>query len=273
MYVPANADWIGWFIGLCAVLLATVFYFKSKVVAQLSFQWRGRHLVGGAEADLPAEVAITYKGTNVPRLSSAEVIFWNSGNSTVRGLDIVEADPLRIVLSGDAHILRITINAVTREVNAFAATVHPEKPNEAVCSFDFLDKGDGVRLELLHTSKRRKPKIVGTIRGLPSGVHDCGRIARMSLALAGFTRLQSRRVIKAFNVGVVTLGFATALVGALGPAVEAVYHTKVHWLPAPPISTKVRLALVLAGVTYMLPGLFALWTNRRRFPRILSDDD
>lgn len=268
-----HGDWVGWVIGLCAVVLAVVFYFKSRVTAELACQWRGRHLVGGNEADLPAEVVIAYKGTTVPRLSSAEVILWNSGKSTVRGSDVVATDPLRIVLSEDARILRITVSAVTREVNAFAATVHSERLNEAICVFDFLDSGDGVRVELLHTSKRRTPKIKGTIRGLPSGIRDCGRIARMPIAFPGLTQLQGRKVIRGFNIGVVALGLASAVAGVFGPVIEAAYHPRLHWLAAPAMPTEVRVALIIGGLIYTLPGLFTLWTSRRRFPRILSGED
>jgi hypothetical protein len=170
----ANADWVGWLISLVAVVLAVLFFFKSKATPRLAHQWSGRRLVGGDEAALPDEVTIMYKGMKVPRLSSSLIALWNAGNLTIRGSDIVEADPLRIVVSKDATILRADVISTTRKVNSVKARVHHERQNEVLCSFDYLDSGDGAWIEILHTSENSHPDIVGTIRGLPRGISDWG---------------------------------------------------------------------------------------------------
>jgi hypothetical protein len=52
----------------------------------------------------------------------------------------------------------------------------PTKANRIVLSFDYLNPGDGAVFELLHTDKKPYPVVVGTIRGVPNGVRDWGRI-------------------------------------------------------------------------------------------------
>jgi hypothetical protein len=264
----AHGDWIGWLIGLIAVILAVVFYFKSRATARLVCQWRGRLLVGGEEADLPADVVITYKGAAVPRLSSAKVVFWNSGKLTVRGSDIVEADPLRIVLAEDAVILRAVVNSVTRSVNSFSVRIRPEKANEAICTFDFLDAGDGARIELLHTSNLKSAKVVGTIRGLPTGIGHLGKIQSVS-------KLRSSPVPLVWMIVIaMAVGLSTLLVGIFGPSFGPRYETIAACLHLPIIKSRTdRIAAILAGAVYVIPPTFILWSTRRRFPRALSEDE
>jgi hypothetical protein len=263
MNMPVNGDWIGWLIGSVAVVLATVFYFKTRTTARLVYQWGGRHLVGGETADLPDEVAIYYKGSNVPRVSSSKLVFWNAGNLTIRGSDIVEADPLRIVLFENAKILRVAVTSVTRAVNSFELEVNPKKENEVLCFFDYLDPGDGVRIEILHTSERRESKMTGTVRGLPEGISARGRIVRFPLPpVRGFRTLTTAMGF---------LGLGATLYGISIPIIQS--HFRSFWPLNIHLPREGRSAAIFIGLLYLFTGFFPLWVSRRRFPRALAEDD
>jgi hypothetical protein len=273
MSALANQDWIGWTIGLIAVVLAVIFYFKSKATTRLAYQRSGRHLVGGRGADLPDDVSIYYKGTVVPLLSSSEIVFWNAGTSTVRGSDIVEVDPLRITLDENTRILRILITMVTRKVNLFAVTVDPDKGSEALCSFDYLDPGDGVRIEMLHTSETRHPIMRGTIRGLPGGVSEWGQIRSPSAERIPFWG-KSLRVPRLWFQYVMTYGaFLFIILTAVARAIQSYLPKLAFWLPKHEISRSDQLAGSVVAAIYLITGAFPLWTKRRRFPKALSQDN
>ena len=54
------------------------------------------------------------------------------------------------------------------------AKISPDSRNQVICTFDYLDIGDGGVLEVLHTDEKRYPRVLGTIRGVPKGVLNWG---------------------------------------------------------------------------------------------------
>jgi hypothetical protein len=249
-----------------------VTYLSGRAVVKLAYQWTGKHLIGGEGTDLTDEVVISYKGAAVPRLSSTNVVLWNAGTQTFRGSDIVESDPLRIELPQDAQILRITVTKRSRPVNQFAARVDSVKKNQAICTFDYLDQGDGVRLEMLHTCEKRRPMVRGTIRGLPSGPTSWGRFQadtsdgpRTPIKLLNRTR----PLVLAFALG---LGCTAILIGLLATLIRARFPDAAAVLDISP-SKPLRVALVLAGLLYAVPSFLLLFFSRRRFPKALGSDD
>ena len=266
-------DWIGWSIGLVGVVLAAVFYFKSKTTTKLVYQWNSRYLVGGDAADLPDEVTISYKGIAVPRLSSTDIIFWNAGNLTIRDSDIVNADPLRIVLSEEAKILRTLVTVATRKVNQFVVRVHPERPNEAFCTFDYLDPGDGVRVEILHTSEKGRPDLRGTVRGLQRGVSAWGKIRTSSDDVSLSVRQIYSRLYVITPYLVSITGGALLVLILFAEMIQIRYPKMAFWVPKHRLGQIDVIAAAVTSLTYIVPGSFLIWARRKRFPKALSNDE
>lgn len=266
----ANHDWVGWAIGLIAVILAVFFYVKSRVVHRLAYQFEGRHLVGGEKAVLPDEVAVSYRGSIVPRLSASDLVIWNAGNQTLRGTDIVEKDPVRVIFSPESRILRAQVATATRAVNMFAIRLNPEHPNEALCEFDYLDPGDGVRLEILHTDEERYPTVKGTIRGLPEGMSNWGK-ARPIWS----DRYENPRANSSIFALTKYAPYTMAALGALATLVGTILWIRHRHNPqAKTLAIDANFDEIFFGTTgalYMLTGLFLIWTRRRRFPKSLAN--
>ena len=124
-------------------------------------------------------------------------------------------------------------------------------------AFDYLDPGDGAVIEVLHTDSKRFPEISGTIKGVPKGCLDWGRLRPMS-GLFPFPLNRPRRaLIVAFVVGLV---FFSA--GILIP--ESVFRQS-----QPPANQAIsfRQILVITGALYAGLPLLVLWLTRRRFLR------
>ncbi|MBA7677158.1 hypothetical protein ES703_85407 [subsurface metagenome] len=169
--------WIITLIGVIVGLVAAfIFYRLLRVGSRLVYQSRAMELIGKVKPALPKEVEILYENKSVPRLMRTHIILWNSGKATLNGEGIAQDDKLRFEFSKDTQVLRVhALKETRKKVNKFKAEVNPDHPNKVIFSFAYLDEGDGVTLEILHTDKEGYPKVKGNIRGLPKGILDWGR--------------------------------------------------------------------------------------------------
>lgn len=165
LFAWLNQGWTGIVVG---VLVAYYFYRKTRIVRKLAFQRQSTRLIGERHPELPGTVLVTYNGHAVERLTKSVVVVWNDGTVSVSKEDLVLTDPLRIEVV-DGEILQVEEPTVTRTVNGFQVNRLPETQNALAVTFDFLDPGDGFRLEFLHTAAT-DPKVLGTIRGIPNGL-------------------------------------------------------------------------------------------------------
>ncbi|ROQ49640.1 hypothetical protein EDF85_2423 [Pseudomonas putida] len=174
-----SPGWVGSIIGLLGLISVPIVYFLTRQRTSLSYAYLGEHLLGSASDALPSGISVHYHGTNIPRLTKSVIVLWNTGENTISGDDLVGLDPLRFHVGYDGAILSVMILKSTRVVNGFwVQTPTMEAPNESVMGFGFLGSGDGVVVEILHTSAKRHAEIRGTLRGLPKGLKSVGRITR-----------------------------------------------------------------------------------------------
>lgn len=171
-----NQAWVGSVAGIVGAILAIIgliALWKSRIGARPVVQITSRRLIGPVRQELPSEVQVRYENQPVPRLSSSRVVFWNAGNATITGDQVVQDDPVRLELA-DGEILEAVVVKPSREVIKFQVNKHSE-PHVATISFDYLDgKKDGAVIDILHTSKSLNPEVRGTIRGVPSGIKRVG---------------------------------------------------------------------------------------------------
>ena len=258
-------NWLGTLIGLAGLVIAVHFYRASRVGARLAYQATSLRVIGGTEPELPAEVTVLFNQQPVPRVTKTVLVLWNSGTRTIPGEDIVAEDKLRISFDEGTQILGADVIHRTRQVNNFRVEKSTTSPYEATCAFDYLDAGDGVVVELLHTSSRHYPEVRGSVREIPTGVTDYGPLPReVPIFSLPFFRVISLRFFTSFTL-VVGLAFVVIGLLSLGGIVQIVIVDGApHSLPP--------WTVIVLGLPCMIPGLFLLWATRRRFPRALSLD-
>ncbi len=256
-----SGGWVGAIIGLVGIIVGFLLYRASRVGSRPVFQVRTMRLIGGREQSLPEEVEIFFKGRSVPRLSKTYVVLWNSGNATLNGEDIVTDDVLRFEFNQNAEVLTVGIPKRTREANKFRAAIDATSRNNVGYAFDFLDPGDGAVMELLHTDQKYSPKMKGTIRGVPKGVLDWGRVFPVQILDIPFLskivnvslRLDPKGLFRlALFSGTVVL--VMGLIILLIPAVSDSMTKDVGWV------------LIGVGAIYILLMAVVLWTVARRQP-------
>ncbi len=104
---------------------------------------------------------LTLGGRRLARLSRTYLAFWNERGDTVRGEDIVEADPLRLTLPTGDELLQARLLYTSRPQCELRITT---EAGGVSLAFDFLDQGDGGILEVIHQANTR-PEFKGTVRG------------------------------------------------------------------------------------------------------------
>lgn len=279
-----NEGWVGALLGFIGICLATLFYFRGRMIKRLAYQVRGSHLIGGQDAELPAEVKVTFNGIGVPLLGKTTIILWNDGNTTLQGNDITGTDPLRIEFSDDCQILEAKISKITRPIISFQLVKDPAKANCVICTYDFLDKNDGVKIELLHTSVSNDLKVKGTIRGIPEGCSNLGKIPISNIEInrksrqfkngSSFEKFIFYLIIsseKRLHVTMSILGLVIICVGIFSATIVQYFPTLAD--KSEPIFSpgKPNGFLILLGTFYLIPPLILMWVKRKRFPTKLVD--
>jgi len=168
-----DQGWFGSVVGILGLALAVIglrAYRASKASPYPRCHLDGFRLARGVDEDLAAGVKIVFRGEDIPRVTVTRAFLWNDGNATLLGAQIVPEDPVRFEFPGEDRILEARVAVSTRSVNKVSVKIQERTPHVALLDFDFLDPMDGVRIEFVHTSKERIPRVRGTIRGVPRGV-------------------------------------------------------------------------------------------------------
>jgi hypothetical protein len=273
-----NQGWFGSVVGLLGLIVGVVglvLYLKSKIGARPMCLLKTLRLLGRSEQRLPPQVQVLFEEANVPRLNLTHVYLWNGGQETIHGSQIVQDDPLRCVFeeSDDGgQILKADVANVTRLVNKFVVQVASDQRNEAVLSFDFLDPGDGVRIELLHTSTARYPKVLGTLRGIPRGV----------ILLTGPSRsffdslpiiIRKHRLL--FYYIALAFGILSIVAGMLPSELLQRFAESLDRKASPGASDSLhalRFAFLITGGLYTLLPVWGLLARRKKYPAALDED-
>ncbi|RAU46622.1 MULTISPECIES: hypothetical protein [unclassified Pseudomonas] len=252
--------WLGGLLAIVGLAFAVLTYLWTRRRTKFTYVHLGEHLLGSTSDKLPPAIAVQYNGISIPRLTKTVIIIWNDGENTISRSDIVNKDPLRLQVGKDGHILSASILKTSRDVIDFKLD-DAESPNEALLTFDFLDAKDGAVIEVLHTSTERKPRLLGTLKGLPQGFQSLGQFKRPNQRMA-----KNRAVSKilAFILSPIALAAAGFSLGLFGPHPDFLAVT-------PRVDSS---ASALLGVVSGFVATWAAssWASRRRYPKSLYLD-
>lgn len=157
---------IGSLIGIVGVLFAIVSILLTRSVSKISSHLEYKNLIGAFHSALPQNINITYDNQPVEKVSSSVFVIWNSGNKVINGDSLKTIDPLRIEACDDVRILRYNIQRVNNKTNNIQIYAEPRFKKKLLISFDFLEKKDGLRIEVLHTGSRESLAVKGTLIGV-----------------------------------------------------------------------------------------------------------
>lgn len=165
-WVETNPWWgfIGCIFAVVALIGMFVLYIKGKKIKLPYYIIRSINIVKDYASRIES-LELLYSGQKIENLTITKIAFWNGGRDTIDKSDIAPADPLAIRIKGDAKILDTRIIFEKNPANKFSIILSTDQ-TYVTSNFDFIDKDEGVVIELIHTGKSNKDiEFTGTIKG------------------------------------------------------------------------------------------------------------
>lgn len=257
----ASNPWItlgGFFIGILGVVLAIVFYVKSKKDRLPCYEVSGNTLIEGVDKALDG-LQLQYKGKQQNRITVTKIVLWNDGRETIDKNNIVPTDPVRVICPVDIDILDIQVTQVSSNANAIELC-EPSKDGENTSypiNFEYLDHKDYLVIQIVHNGdETRKFSVKGKIKG----VSDIARItnARVESKTMRYLRylplMPQVKAIMESRLFMKYVGAGSYLVFA-GVGVWALIHGKTEWY-------------VWGGTVFCILGAAVLYFGFRRIAPI-----
>jgi len=260
-------------LGFIVGVLGLILFIKSRVRAKPTCYMEFLRLIGEEPQALPKEIKIVFNDAPVPRVSLVTAYFWNDGRETLYGRQIVEDDPLRFEFAVPSEVLKAHVVSCTREVNKFRVETASgfEPPNLVKIYFDYLDPGDGARIEIHHTSKEQYPKLQGSLRAIPKGV----RVFYFGVRTLTNKMLAYMYRSKLFEPMILYIGLAMSLfLVSMALMPSGIFHTVHSFFNRMP-TTKGSMLLarglyLFIGILVMIPFISILSRKRKIYPTALD---
>lgn len=239
-------------------VISLFFYRKSLLRSEISYACEYTRLIWSR---IPAFSRITLSRDGKQLRDPRRVLFyvWNSGNVTIDGDRITEADPLQL-RAGEVTIISADIVKNTREVNRTRAGI--SKTGDVHLRFDYLDPGDGFVIEALYDIDPNNkpsntcPELLGTIKGI-AGPPVAREIA-----------FESRTLARVANSTALLLSLLGTIILFVFQTYEiAAEHSWVLLVP------KLLTAFVLLAVALAMIGGLVFALRSRRIPKVLKVTD
>ena len=156
---------LGLVIGLILAIIGIILQIRSTKNKQAVYSVRSNNLISGTVSTLE-NLNITYKEQKIVNLTASKILFFNRGAETIHRQDIETINPLRIS-SKDCTILDCSILWENNPSNNFKVHFDRANNNHAHLDFDYLDKDNGVIIQVIHTGlKSDNIDLRGDIKGV-----------------------------------------------------------------------------------------------------------
>lgn len=174
-----------------AVLAVLSFFYaiycqhKNKEKKEFSYLKQSNILIRKKKSKFE-KLSVSYDGQEIEDLCITKFTIWNSGNKTLNDVDIVKNKELTIATCDDDKILDVELIICSEETNEFRIVKIDERTVKIM--FDYVDKKDGVVIQIIHTGTSDSIDIKCKIKGgnsLKSNVND----ASMKIFKKVFTKV------------------------------------------------------------------------------------
>ena len=206
--IPWIKSSTGTIIGVVGIVLAVVFYRNGKEKKEFSYSLRSRTLIRKKKAKFE-KLSILYGDKTIDNLCVSNLTIWNSGNKTINASDMVASKELTITAIEDSRILDVEVIARSEETNNFSVSHSDE--HTAKILFEYVDKMEGVVVQIIHTGTNDSLKIDCKIKGgRPVKIYDKNRKFLESFVI-GMTRFPSQRYFAIYVTACMVFFFGLAV--------------------------------------------------------------
>ncbi len=153
---------IAWLILSICTILSLLFCVIGKTKKEISFAKSSYSIVKNG-ANKISKLELYFNKAQIEDVTITKFAIWNSGNTTIKKDDIVRKEPLRVISKGSANILEVSILVENDTSNEFDVNLVNQKTAEIY--FDYVDKGNGITMQVIHDGKSSDLCIEGKIKG------------------------------------------------------------------------------------------------------------
>lgn len=152
------------FLSLCTVaslIFAIYTWIKGKKTKEISIDNCTNEIVKMGKSPIN-KLEMKFDGKAIQELSSTIYFIWNSGSDVINAGDMVGENPIKIICE-DEQFLDVKIIKQSDESNAFKILDFNAANIEV--SFDYIDSGEGVKLQILHNGNDERIHVEYKIKG------------------------------------------------------------------------------------------------------------
>jgi hypothetical protein len=151
--------------GVIGVILAIVFYIKSKKIKKPFYSLSSFCLVNERFADNP-DIKIKFKDESIETLTVTKVAIWNGGRDTINKSDIPLNTGIKVHTTNGITIYCADIIYNSDTANNFSL-IHDNSKNEIIIDFDYFDYDQGVIIKIFHSGTSSKNiNLTGKVKGV-----------------------------------------------------------------------------------------------------------
>ncbi|MDC8772088.1 hypothetical protein [Roseateles albus] len=167
----ASNPWVtlgGFIIGALGLVLAIVFYAKSKKDRLPFYEVSTSTLIDGVDKALDG-LQLYYKEQLQSRITVTKIVLWNDGRETIDKNDLAELDPVRVSCSSGTDILDIQVTQISSVANAVRIGESSEfnKQKYYPIIFEYLDHNDYFVIQIVHNGDEcQRFSVDGKIKGV-----------------------------------------------------------------------------------------------------------
>ncbi len=196
---------------IIGLVLVVIFYIRGQKTKRPTFLIRSSNLIADFSSKLD-KLQILYDAKRIESLTVSKIALWNDGRQTIDSRDVAEADPLRIVLKEPYSILDVSVIYEKNGANKFQI-LSPEGERSVNIIFDYLDKGEGSVIQLIHTGRGSSDiEVLGIVKGFgklrPQRYYQPATFKILSRLLPTSTPSKARSLMLRRSVGI--FGFVAA---------------------------------------------------------------
>lgn len=137
---------ISFLIAVGSLIFAIYAWFSQRKIKEISLDYSSNDIIRQGKAPIP-KLNIEFAGKPIQDLSSTTFYIWNSGRDVINCSDLV-GETLKIKCELDA-ILDAQVIKQSDDSNYFSISALTS--TEICLAFDYMNAGEGVRVQVLHT--------------------------------------------------------------------------------------------------------------------------
>ncbi len=139
---------------LIAAIISIILFQLANKEKDLVYDFITLHILDN-KIRINEKIKFLYENKEINSLAVTKVSFCNRGIETIVSNDVPDSDKIRVELSGDnVRLLDAEMIYGKRKINKFNFDLNSIE-NQRYLNFDFIDKNDGVVLQLLHTDSKK----------------------------------------------------------------------------------------------------------------------